>query len=164
MSLTTNTTYIQPNETTWITNYERYFFPKKCRSRMWANIYSRYSISLLYTRPGGIIYIVFMWYVYLMYMSVRLHSRFKSPEKVQFREEFFYIFFQTERPQRVKKKKFKKTLITDFEVILQPLVHTFAIISTLYIYIYSLTIEQFLMHPFSMCMSLRLALVSKIAL
>ena len=49
------------------------------------------------------------------------------------------------------RKNFKKMLI----------LHTIFIISTL---IYSLTIEEFLIHSFSMCASLPLALVSKIAL
>ena len=55
-------------------------------------------------------------------------------------------------------EKWQKTLILDVDVI-QPPMHTFIIISTL---LYSLTVEQFLMHLFFMCAPLCLAIVSKI--
>ena len=57
--------------------------------------------------------------------------------------------------------KGKTTLILAFEVIVLSLVHTLFIISIL---LYSLTIEQFLMYPFSVRASCHSALVSKIAL
>ena len=57
--------------------------------------------------------------------------------------------------------KIRKKVQFNLAVDVTTLIHTLFNIRTL---LYSLTIEQFLMHPFSTCASLHLALVSKIAL